>query len=73
MMGSQDGQSPLWCVVDLDGRVPAAHPLRPRYMSHRAVDDRAGVVTAVADPAAKLSDAPTAAKKHARPGGTRSR
>jgi len=28
MMGRQDGQSPLWCVVDLDGRVPDGHPLR---------------------------------------------
>src|SRR5579884_4395781 len=28
MMGRQDAQQPLYCVVDLDERVPPGHPLR---------------------------------------------
>lgn len=28
MMGRQDGQRPLYCVMDLDQRVPPGHPLR---------------------------------------------
>src|SRR5258707_13131943 len=35
MMGSQDDQRPLYCVVDLVQRVPANHPLR---LIRQAVD-----------------------------------